>query len=192
MTKCSSYKNGIGKEVRRRWGGYYTELGTFVRWRAGPNAPNSTCTCTVHYLPSILDRHLPLSSHHHLPTMASAEAHARSLYRAILRELPPRTPTIAASPIRSSIRQHFVKPAAATASATTESSSPSSSSPNNDLARRQEIEQFVQYLKAQRKYGELLERYNPGMNMDEEERVRLTARRVGMEMPVDFGKMGAK
>lgn len=122
--------------------------------------------------------------------MASAEAHARSLYRAILRELPPRTPTIATSPIRSSIRQHFVKPAAATATATETSSS--SSSPNNDVARRQEIEQFVQYLKAQRKYGELLERYNPGMNMDEEERVRLTARRVGMEMPADSGKMGAK
>jgi hypothetical protein len=31
-----------------------------------------------------------------------------------------------------------------------------------------------------------VERYNPGMNLDEEERVRLTARRVGMEMPVEF------
>ena len=114
----------------------------------------------------------------------AAEAHARSLYRAILRELPPRTPTIAASPIRSNIRQHFVKPASATTAA-------ASSSPDSDLARRQEIEQFVQYLKAQRTYGELLERYNPGMNMDEEERVRLTARRVGMEMPAEW-KMGPK
>jgi ATP synthase assembly factor FMC1, mitochondrial len=99
----------------------------------------------------------------------AAEAHARSIYRAILRELPPRTPTTAASPIRTSIRQHF-KPAA-TASA------------EENLARRQEAEQFAQYLKAQRVYGELLDRYNPGMNMDEEERVRLSARRVGMEMP---------
>jgi hypothetical protein len=33
-------------------------------------------------------------------------------------------------------------------------------------------------------YVELLERYNPGMNLDEEERIRLTARRVGMELPV--------
>lgn len=44
----------------------------------------------------------------------------------------------------------------------------------------------MQYLQAQRKYTTLVERYNPGMNLDEEERVRLTARRVGMEMPVEF------
>ena len=31
----------------------------------------------------------------------------------------------------------------------------------------------------------LLERYNPGMGMDEEERVRLTARRVGRDLPED-------
>ena len=35
-------------------------------------------------------------------------------------------------------------------------------------------------------YATLLERYNPGMSMDEEERVRLTARRVGMELPEDL------
>lgn len=48
------------------------------------------------------------------------------------------------------------------------------------------MEQLVQYLKAQRVYGTLLQRYNPGEGMDEEERVRLTARRVGMELPVEF------
>lgn len=34
-------------------------------------------------------------------------------------------------------------------------------------------------------YATLLERYNPGIGaeMDEEERVRLTARRVGMDLP---------
>lgn len=35
-------------------------------------------------------------------------------------------------------------------------------------------------------YATLLERYNPGMNMDEEERVKLTARRVGMDLPVEY------
>lgn len=35
-------------------------------------------------------------------------------------------------------------------------------------------------------YATLLERYNPGMNMEEEERVRLTARRVGMNLPEEF------
>lgn len=38
-------------------------------------------------------------------------------------------------------------------------------------------------------YATLLERYNPGMGLDsEEERVRLTARRVGMEMPREWYK----
>jgi len=36
-------------------------------------------------------------------------------------------------------------------------------------------------------YATLLEKYNPGMSMDEEEKVRLTARRVGMELPAEFG-----
>jgi ATP synthase assembly factor FMC1 len=35
-------------------------------------------------------------------------------------------------------------------------------------------------------YATLVERYNPGMNMDEEDRVRLTARRVGMDLPEEF------
>jgi ATP synthase assembly factor FMC1, mitochondrial len=35
-------------------------------------------------------------------------------------------------------------------------------------------------------YNTLIARYNPGMGMDEEERVRLSARRVGMNMPVEF------
>lgn len=121
----------------------------------------------------------------------AAEAHARSLYRAILRELPPRTPTIAANPIRSSIREHFARPATDSSQNNNNIINKNNNNNNNHLARRQEMEQFVQYLKAQRTYGELLERYNPGMNMDEEERVRLTARRVGMEMPEEW-KMGPK
>ena len=48
------------------------------------------------------------------------------------------------------------------------------------------MEQAVQYLKAQRVYGSLLERYNPGADMTEEERVRLTARKVGMDMPEEW------
>lgn len=51
-----------------------------------------------------------------------------------------------------------------------------------------ELEQFVLYVRAQRMYATLLERYNPGMNMDEEERVRLSARRVGMNLPVEWEK----
>lgn len=43
----------------------------------------------------------------------------------------------------------------------------------------------MQYVQNQRLYTTLVERYNPGMNMDDEERVRLTARRVGMELPIE-------
>jgi len=119
----------------------------------------------------------------------SAVAHTRSLYRRILRELPP-LPTPRhkqpRTPIHSSIRSHFSQPPREGSS----SSSSSSSSPPEEfaLARRQEVEQFVTYLRAQRMYGTLLQRYNPGMGMDEEERVRLTARRVGMDLPVEWRK----
>lgn len=52
--------------------------------------------------------------------------------------------------------------------------------------RLQEAEQYVKYLAGQRMYTTLVERYNPGMDMTEEDRVRLTARRVGMELPLDM------
>ncbi|KAL2409271.1 hypothetical protein ABEF95_012623 [Exophiala dermatitidis] len=104
----------------------------------------------------------------------------RSLYRRLLRELPPlpvprhRAPR---TPIHASIRKHFSDPAQTQAESLSEAAA---------RARRQEVEQLVAYLRAQRMYGTLLQRYNPGMGMDEEERVRLTARRVGMEMPVEW------
>ena len=102
-----------------------------------------------------------------------AAAHVRSLYRRILRELPPQPKAITSTPLRNSIRAHFAAPAP-------------NSSGEYLLARSQETEQAVQYLRAQRVYMTLLERYNPGMSMEDEERTRLTARRVGMEMPVEF------
>ena len=39
-------------------------------------------------------------------------------------------------------------------------------------------------------YAMLLERYNPGMEMGDEERVRLTARRVGMDLPAEVDLEG--
>ncbi|KAK5653315.1 hypothetical protein OQA88_9006 [Cercophora sp. LCS_1] len=97
----------------------------------------------------------------------------RSIYRALLRELPPR-PILASprSPLHKTLHDNFHS--------------------QQRLASQQPLsvaqaEQFVQYLKAQRTYATLLERYNPGMGMDEEERVRLTARRVGMDLPVEYG-----
>lgn len=102
--------------------------------------------------------------------------HLRSLYRSLLRELPPR-PLSTPSPLQHRIRTSF-------------SSSAENISTEVATLKTQEAEQFIQYLKAQRMYATLLERYNPGMNMDDEERVRLSARRVGLEMPVEHVKGG--
>ncbi|KAL6717512.1 hypothetical protein ACLMJK_005427 [Lecanora helva] len=98
----------------------------------------------------------------------SSSSHLRSLYRSILRELPHR-PLSEPSPLQQRIRKTF----------------------SNSTAQRhqvEEAEQYVQYAKAQRMYATLLERYNPGMGMDEEERVRMTARRVGMDLPEEWRK----
>lgn len=104
-------------------------------------------------------------------TMSTSTApRLRALYRSFLRELPPRpilskTP----SPLHQRLREHF-RP---------------EKSPEQAVAQ---AEQYLAYIRAQRTYVTLLERYNPGMGMDEEERVRLTARRVGMNLPVEFEK----
>lgn len=92
----------------------------------------------------------------------------RTLYRALLRELPPR-PVLESprTPLHNRIRTTFANPGSETAA---------------------QGEQFVAYLRAQRTYGVLLERYNPGMGMDEEERVRLSARRVGLDLPEAYSE----
>jgi ATP synthase assembly factor FMC1 len=95
----------------------------------------------------------------------------RSLYRSFLRELPSRPLSEKSrSPLQARIRSTIAS----------ESNTPI-----------EQAEQFLQYVKAQRMYATLLERYNPGMNMDEEERVRLTARRVGMDLPEEFSYAGS-
>jgi ATP synthase assembly factor FMC1 len=110
--------------------------------------------------------------------MAQPQAHLRSLYRSILRELPSRPLNAPPSPLRSRIRASFAEPA-------------EDPSPEYSLRQRQQAEQFIQYVKAQRTYLTLLERYNPGMTMDDEDRIRLSARRVGMNMPIEF-QLGKK
>lgn len=96
--------------------------------------------------------------------MSSNPQRLRAIYRAFLRELPFRG-IQSRSPLQERLR-------------TTISS--------NSATSVEQAEQFLQYVKAQRMYATLLERYNPGMNMDEEERIRLTARRVGMDMPDEY------
>ncbi|KAI0142870.1 hypothetical protein GGR57DRAFT_508468 [Xylariaceae sp. FL1272] len=97
----------------------------------------------------------------------SQPAQLRSVYRALLRELPPRPLKAARTPLHITLRESF------------------STGRPNDHAIAQ-ADQLLQYVKAQRQYATLLERYNPGMNMDEEERVRLSARRIGVELPKEY------
>lgn len=110
--------------------------------------------------------------------MSSSPATLRSLYRSLLRELPPR-PVLASprSGLHARLRATFV------AAKQQQQQSSSSSSTN---ARAQAAAQAIAYLRSQRQYATLVERYNPGLGMDEEERIRLTARRVGMDLPVEF------
>ena len=101
-------------------------------------------------------------------------ARVRSIYRALLRELPPR-PILSSppSPLHQRLRDRF-------------RSAPSTAQQTSGDAAIAEAEQIIAYLRAQRVYSTLLERYNPGMNMDEEERVRLTARRIGVDLPKEY------
>ncbi|KAF2874325.1 hypothetical protein BDV95DRAFT_604511 [Massariosphaeria phaeospora] len=131
--------------------------------------------------------------------MSTATPQVRSLYRRILRELPSRpTPSTtstpqsrtpdssqfrstchaklsAPTPLQTRVRESFVAPR------------------SSDIrSQMQQAEQFIQYVQAQRMYTTLIERYNPGMGMSEEERVRLSARRVGMNLPVEFEAGGGE
>lgn len=141
-----------------------TVLGRENRQRQSPATPTASLLLS---LPRSFQR---------TPNMASSSSapKLRSLYRSFLRELPPR-PILAQprSPLHQRLREHFHPEA-----------SPSSQTQDNTVAQ---AEQYLAYVRAQRTYVTLLERYNPGMGMDEEERVRLTARRVGMDLPVEYG-----
>lgn len=158
---------------------------------------------------SLLKQGQETSSHLQTTTqqiMATAQTQLRSLYRRVLRELPspskPHTILSHPSQLKLQVRASILSPSQTTAtpkSALTAAavSDPTSASSEFTIhtkktteQRIQESEQFVQYVQAQRQYLSLLERYNPGMNMTEEERTRLTARRVGMDLPVDeFGNV---
>jgi hypothetical protein len=113
------------------------------------------------------------------PKMAQLQTpQIRSIYRRILRELPS-TP--------QSTRTQHQKLSSPSKLQQRIRSLLSRSDPNaNTQSQILQAEQFIQYVQAQRTYATLLERYNPGMGMTEEERVRLSARRVGMNLPVEF------
>lgn len=113
------------------------------------------------------------------PTTTTAAPKLRALYRSFLRELPPR-PVLSKnrSPVHQRLREHFHPETSPVAAATL----------GSEKAFVAQAEEYLAYVRAQRTYVTLLERYNPGMGMDEQERTRLTARRVGMNLPEEYGK----
>ena len=147
-------------------------------------------------LPTI-SNHVPLSSPHQsnqqitqpdTKTTTSAKPkmttpQTRTTYRSLLRLLPRRNqkpflrhpPT----PLHLRLRELYREPV---------------ESETVQQSKLHEAEQLATYAKAQKTYSLLLERYNPGMTLDEQEKIRLTARRVGMELPVrpEDGEGGKK
>ncbi|KAK3692961.1 hypothetical protein B0T22DRAFT_448708 [Podospora appendiculata] len=110
----------------------------------------------------------------------------RALYRSLLKELPPRPVLVTPrSPVHQRLRNNFLSASALSSSKPTATTS-NSSSTAPDAVQVAQAEQFLCYLKAQRSFTTLIERYNPGADMDEEERVRLSARRVGMNLPKEY------
>ncbi|KAF9885758.1 hypothetical protein FE257_012340 [Aspergillus nanangensis] len=104
-------------------------------------------------------------------------AQTKSTYRALLRELPRRTlsnPT----PLHSRIRELYRRPLEEIPS-----SFPTAEEELNH--RLEEAAQMAQYARAQRMYATLVDRYNPGTAFSDEERIRLTARRVGFDLPAE-------
>lgn len=146
-----------------------------------------------------------------IETMASPKttkvkpSHIRSLYRSFLRELPL-VPTVSSSPLHQYLRTSFSQPLYHGEDPISSSSSrqPDWAATATDTSsmreRLQEAEQYLVYLRSQRTYLSLLERYNPGVAMDagrsygqdnntaagedgDRERIQATARRVGMTLP---------
>ncbi|KAK8214117.1 hypothetical protein IWZ01DRAFT_540016 [Phyllosticta capitalensis] len=104
----------------------------------------------------------------------------RSLYRRLLRELPSRPAQHAASTRSSQSILSNPSPLQRHIRSTIQTPTEHQTVRTPSI---EETEQFAQYAKAQRMYITLVERYNPGANLTDEERVRLTARRVGMDLP---------
>ncbi|KAA8648518.1 hypothetical protein EYZ11_012887 [Aspergillus tanneri] len=99
-------------------------------------------------------------------------------YRSLLRELPRRSLS-SPTPLHQRIRALYRQPVEATVPQKMKMV-------EEELSRRlQEAEQMALYARSQRQYVALLERYNPGMSLDEQEKIRLTARRVGLDIPAE-------
>ncbi|KAK9380041.1 uncharacterized protein V2V93DRAFT_371511 [Kockiozyma suomiensis] len=52
--------------------------------------------------------------------------------------------------------------------------------------KARDANEILVYLRSQRTYKTLLDKYNPTATLEDHERIRLTARRVGLELPKDI------
>ncbi|RDA86669.1 hypothetical protein CP532_5036 [Ophiocordyceps camponoti-leonardi (nom. inval.)] len=102
-----------------------------------------------------------------------SSAYLRHLYRSLLRETPRHRPLLSSppAPLQTYLRAGF----------TSSSSSSPTTRPSTAVT-----EQLLVYLRSQHRYAALLERYNPGLYMDQDERLRLSARRVGLRLPASY------
>ncbi|KAF9482450.1 hypothetical protein BDN70DRAFT_875000 [Pholiota conissans] len=51
---------------------------------------------------------------------------------------------------------------------------------------KQDYENAILFIKSQREHKRLLERYNPTFDLTAQDRIKATARRVGLDMPVTY------
>ncbi|BFZ60561.1 hypothetical protein YB2330_001598 [Saitoella coloradoensis] len=105
------------------------------------------------------------------------QARARSLYRSLYREVklqshPVVTVNNADVPYNSQFLTHL--------RATFDKNLPN---PESELKKGDD---FLHFLQGQREYKALLERYNPSIGMDPDEKIRLTGRRVGFDLPTEY------
>ncbi|KAF3908838.1 hypothetical protein ABW20_dc0100659 [Dactylellina cionopaga] len=115
-----------------------------------------------------------------------------SLYRTVLRELPPivtrvpatSTPNTHRLPVHKYLRGYFYHGVDGTASGARERKRLQTWPDHVTILR---IRQTIRYLAAQRSYVGLLERYNAGLSDDKQDRIRLAARRVGLDI-AELGK----
>ncbi|KAK7204891.1 hypothetical protein BZA70DRAFT_280260 [Myxozyma melibiosi] len=62
-----------------------------------------------------------------------------------------------------------------------------SSAEQDKLSQKaRDASEILLYLRSQRTYKALLDKYNPTATLEDHERIRLTARRVGLELPKDI------
>ncbi|KLO15672.1 hypothetical protein SCHPADRAFT_251218 [Schizopora paradoxa] len=97
----------------------------------------------------------------------------RTAYRSLVREARKlNSPRVDA---KNDISRHF--------RAAVESQKQGQDGRYDELVR--DVSNAALFLKSQRAYNELLERYNPLHGMSQEERTVATARRVGLDMPIE-------